>query len=366
MTNSNLLFDKILNLEFLSKDELIYLYKNLDTSSLGILAHNIRLKIHPNKEVGWIIDRNINITNVCNSGCIFCSFHCSKKSKNAYITSFKEYEQKIIELFNLGGRQILLQGGMHPDLDIEYYENLFIELKNRFPQLKLHALGPPEIFYLAQKSNISIKSTLLRLIKAGLDSLPGAGAEILDNDIRRRLSPNKCSADEWLMVMSEAHKLNLPTSATMMFGHIETIDQRIEHLIKIRDLQNKKPKDSYGFLSFIPWAIQISNKRKPNELKNLKPINSNEYLKMIALSRISMPNIPNIQASLLTIGNHTAQLALYSGANDLGSIMMEENVVSSAGSGFRVDSMQMKTIIKNAGFNSFLRDQEFKKQINNN
>ncbi len=350
---------KAKNLKQLSFEELVFLYKNEKLSTLINTANSIRQTIHPNKNVGWIIDRNINISNICISGCQFCTFHCSKKSKKAFITSFNEYEKKIIELFDAGGNQILLQGGMHPDIKVDYYEQLFKQLKKRFPLLKLHALGPPEIFYLAKKSNISIKSTLECLINAGLDSLPGAGAEILNNEIRKKISPNKCTADEWLEVMKEVHKLNLPTSATMVFGHIETIEQRIDHLIKIREIQNVKPNTSFGFLSFIFWPMQTQNTILSKKHPNIKKITPTEYLRMTAISRIALVNIPTIQASLLTVGINTAQLSLYAGANDLGSIMMEENVLSSVGSGFRVNATQMKNIILDAGFNPFLRNQKF-------
>lgn len=359
MNKSEKIIQKALNLEQLTADELLFMYTNEKTSTLGLLAHNIRLKLHPNNNAGWMIDRNINITNVCTSGCIFCSFHCSKNASKAYITSIPDYEQKIKELFDAGGNQILLQGGMHPNLGIEFYEQLFKDLKKIFPSLKLHALGPPEVFYLSKTANISISETLKHLVKSGLDSLPGAGAEILDNDVRRKLSPNKCSADEWLEVMIEAHKINLPTSATMMFGHIETLEQRINHLIKLREVQNMKPEGNYGFLSFIPWAVQTKNTILSKKYPNIKPISNIEYLRFISISRIALTNIPNIQSSLLTIGIPTAQLSLYHGANDLGSIMIEENVVSSSNSGYRVNSSQMISIIEETGFRPTLRDQKF-------
>ncbi len=359
MSKSTSIISKALDRKQLTFGELMWLYENENLSKLCLIAHSVRLQLHPNKNVGWMIDRNINITNVCTSGCKFCTFHCSKASTKAYITSLAEYEKKIEELFLAGGNQILLQGGMHPDLTIEYYEQLFRDLKNRFPSLKLHALGPPEIFYLAEKSGISLNEVLKRLIDAGLDSLPGAGAEILDNDIRKNLSPHKCSADDWAKGMIEAHKLNLPTSATMVFGHIETMEHRISHLIKIREIQNKKPEGSFGFLSFILWSMQTKNTILSKKIPNINTTTQTEYLKMVALSRIALINISNIQSSLLTIGINTAQLSLYAGANDLGSIMLEENVLSAVGLGFRVDAKQMKKIISDAGFNPTLRNQKF-------
>lgn len=345
--------------KIIDKNQLIKLYLEEDLPALMQTAHSIRKIIHPNNNVGWIIDRNVNITNVCTSACLFCNFHCSVNSKRAYITSIEEYKQKIDELFELGGRQLLIQGGMHPDLGIEFYENLFSSLKHFYPELILHALGPPEIVYLAKKAKIDFSEVLKRLIKAGLDSLPGAGAEILDNSVRKKISPNKCSADEWLEVMKEAHKLLLTTSATMMFGHIETKENRIEHLIKIRDLQSIKPKEAKGFLSFIPWPVQSGGTALLKKYKNFSPITSTDYLRFIAISRIALHNIPHIQASLLTVGINTAQLTLHGGADDLGSIMMEENVVSATGSGHRVKIEEMKTIIKDAGFYPFLRKQTF-------
>lgn len=345
--------------KLLEKKELLKLYLEEDLSVLMQTAHSIRKKIHPHQNVGWIIDRNVNITNVCTSGCLFCNFHCSANSSKAYITSIEEYKQKIDELFELGGRQLLIQGGMHPDLGIEFYENLFSSLKHFYPDLILHALGPPEIVYLAKKSKINFSEVLKRLINAGLDSLPGAGAEILDNSIRKKVSPNKCSADEWLEVMKEAHKLNLTTSVTMMFGHIETKENRIEHLLKIRDLQSIKPQDSKGFLSFIPWPVQNAGTALLKKYKILPHITSTDYLRFITISRIALHNIPHIQASLLTVGKNTAQLTLHAGADDLGSIMMEENVVSATGAGHRVKIEEMKKVILDAGFNPTLRNQAF-------
>lgn len=345
--------------KLLEKKELLKLYLEEDLSVLMQTAHSIRRKIHPHNNVGWIIDRNVNITNVCTSGCLFCNFHCSANSNKAYITSIEEYKKKIDELFAIGGRQLLIQGGMHPDLGIEFYENLFSSLKQLYPKLILHALGPPEIVYLSKKAKIDFSEVLKRLIYAGLDSLPGAGAEILDNSVRKKISPHKCSADEWLEVMKEAHKLNLITSATMMFGHLETHENRIEHLMKIRYLQSIKPNNAKGFTSFIPWTVQSGGTALLKKFKNLPSISSTDYLRFIAISRIALHNIPHIQTSLLTVGKNTAQLSLHGGADDLGSIMIEENVVSATGSGHRVKIEEMKTIIIDAGFNPILRNQAF-------
>ena len=231
--------DKALSLQFLTKEEGLFIYKNAGTAELMFAANEIRKQKVPGNKVTWLIDRNVNITNVCISGCSFCNFHCSPKSKKAYITTIEQYIQKIDEMKKLGGNQLLLQGGLHPDLGIDFYENLFKQLKQLYPDLKLHALGPPEIVHLSKLSKLSYHDVLVRLMKAGLSSLPGAGAEILSDRVRKQLSKNKCSVNEWLDVMKEAHKLGLTTSATMMFGHIETLEERIDHLIFIRDVQSE-------------------------------------------------------------------------------------------------------------------------------
>lgn len=355
------IFAKALNLEPITADEAVLLYSKASLSELMFVANELRKKWHPNQEVTWIIDRNVNITNVCSSGCLFCNFHCSSKSEKAYITTIEEYDQKIATLFELGGDQILLQGGMHPDLGLPFYEDLFRELKKRHPKLKLHALGPPEIVYLSEKAGISYRETLVRLIAAGLDSLPGAGAEILVDDVRSKISKNKCSSQEWLDAMHEAHKLNLTTSATMMLGHIETETQRIEHLIKIRELQDKKPIGTKGFLSFIPWPFQGENTALAKKYRKLAPISSTDYIRFIAIARIVLNNIPNIQASWLTVGTETAQVCLHSGVNDLGSIMIEENVVSAAGANHKLDAGLMQIKIRQAGFEPIRRNQHFDK-----
>ncbi len=342
----------------ISFEEAIALYNEAPTAELCSLAHSRRVAIKGNDNiVTWQIDRNVNITNVCVSGCRFCNFHCKPHQRDrAFITTLDEYNRKIEETLSLGGDQLLLQGGMHPN--INYYEQLFKELKNSFPTIKLHALGPPEVFYISKISGISINETLTRLIDAGLSSFPGAGAEILDDNIRNTISPAKCSASQWLEVMAEAHKLNLATSATMMYGHIEEPRHRIEHLFKLRNLQSTKPQNSYGFLAFIPWIFW--SKGTQLEAKGVSTnLDMIEYLRLIAISRIVLDNIPNIQASWLTMGVETGQLSLHCGANDLGSIMIEENVVSSAGAGFRLNREEMEQIIKEAGFTPRLRDQKY-------
>jgi len=353
------LYKKALNLESLNIDEGLTLYNSASLSDLMYIANTLR-QIHvPGNIVGWMIDRNINLTNICYSQCLFCNFCRTSHSPDAYILSFEEYCKKIDELFSLGGDQILLQGGMNPNLGIDYYTELFRNLKQRYPTLKLHALGPPEIVFLAKREKLSYRETLSRLIAAGLDSLPGAGAEILSDRVRKIISPAKAATDEWLEVMKEAHSLNLPTSATMMYGHIETAEERIAHLIKIRDLQAEKQKNSYGFIAFIPWAFQDKGSILSLSHGVKSTYNGYDYLRLMAISRIMLNNIKNIQASLLTVGKEIGMLSLHAGANDLGSIMIEENVVSSAGGGIKFSAEEMQQIIKQAGFVPAKRNQKY-------
>ena len=361
------LYKKALNREFLSEDEGLFLYEEAPLQELIAMGSTLRKKIIPGKEVTWLIDRNVNITNICYSQCKFCNFYRKPDSKEGYITSLVEYKKKIDELFSFGGDQILLQGGLHPKLGLDFYTQLFTDLKNMFPKLKLHALGPPEIVHIARLEQMSYHDVLVELIKAGLDSLPGAGAEILCDRVRKIVSPVKASTDEWLNVMREAHKLNLPTSATMMFGHVETKRERIGHLIKIREVQSEKPSGSYGFVAFIPWPFQDLGTKLQSQMGIHNNISPEKYIRMIAISRILLPNIDNIQASWLTVGKDTAQICLHSGANDFGSIMIEENVVSSAGAEYKFDADGIRNAILDAGFTPQLRNQkyEFIKPNNN-
>jgi cyclic dehypoxanthinyl futalosine synthase len=306
-----------------------------------------------------MIDRNINITNVCFSQCTFCNFCRKKESEDAYITSKEEYRAKIEELFSLGGDQLLLQGGMDPRLGLDFYTDLFKSLKNEFPVLKLHALGPPEIVFLSRKEKLPYSEILKRLIYAGLDSLPGAGAEILADRVRKIISPGKATVQEWLDVMREAHILNLPTSATMMAGHIETREERIWHLVRLREVQDIKPANHYGFIAFIPWPYQDKGTVLSERSGVRNNINGMEYIRLIAISRIMLDNIPNIQSSILTVGKEIAMISLHAGANDIGSVMIEENVVSAAGSSFRFDAKEMQSIIKEAGFTPRRRNQKY-------
>ncbi len=352
------IIDKALSLTPLSLEEGLILYRELPSSELYLLGDLLRKKHKGDSGVvSWQIDMNINITNICVSGCKFCNFHCHPRDeKRAFVTTLEEYDSKIGKAVELGADQILLQGGMHPKFKIEFYEELFTSLKKLYPAVKLHALGPPEVSHIARISRLTVEQTLRRLVAAGLESLPGAGAEILDNDIRKRISPGKCSADRWLEVMGVAHNMNLPTSATMMYGHVESDRDIINHLIKIRDLQAAVPEGNHGFIAFIPWIFCGQGTQLESEIAS--PVDSkSNYLRVIAISRIMLNNIANIQASWLTLGSSLAQLALHSGANDLGSIMIEENVVASAGASYSMNREQMEKTIKDAGFVPQLRDQ---------
>ncbi len=356
------LLDKALREEFLSAEEGQFLFENASTADLACVANELKIRKKGKEKVTWIIDRNANTTNVCLANCKFCNFFRVPGHKEAYITTIEQYKQKIDEMMKYGGEQLLLQGGHHPDLGLDYYSNLFKELKSLYPNLKLHALGPPEIAHICKLEGKSHKEVLTVLKESGLDSLPGAGAEILNDRVRRLISKGKCTGKEWLDVMRAAHQLNITTSATMMFGHIETLEERFEHLVWLREVQSEKPKDSNGFLAFIPWPFQDDG----TLLKRVKGISNNvssdEYIRMIAISRIMLPNIHNIQASWLTVGKEVAQICLHSGANDMGSIMIEENVVSVAGAPHRFTADGIQDAIREAGFEPQLRTQEYEER----
>ncbi|MFC2101857.1 cyclic dehypoxanthinyl futalosine synthase [Bacteroidota bacterium] len=359
----NQIIDKALAREFLDIEEGALLYTDAPLPTLMALGHSLRQQQLPDETVTWIIDRNVNITNICLSGCKFCNFYRTARSEDAYVTTLHDYIQKIDEMQRLGGNQLLLQGGMHPKLGLKFYQQLFRDLKRHYPTLRLHALGPPEIVHLAKMEGLSYHEVLQQLVEAGLSSLPGAGAEILVDRVRKELSPAKCSTAEWLEVMRAAHELDLTTSATMMFGHIETLEERLEHLIALRTLQSKKPSGHKGFLNFVPWPFQDENTQLRKKSGITNKVTPEEYIRMIAISRILLPNIQNIQASWLTVGKETAQLALHAGANDFGSIMIEENVVSVAGASYTFDAAGIQQAIRDAGFEPVQRDQDFR-QIN--
>lgn len=353
------IYKKALSLEFISLEEGLMLYETAPLEELVFLGNELRQLHNPGKIVTWQIDRNVNITNACISQCKFCNFYKKPNDTEVYITSIDEYKRKIEQLFKLGGNQLLLQGGLHPKLGLSFYTDLFKQLKSYYPNLKLHALGPPEIVHLARLEKKSYQFILESLIAAGLDSLPGAGAEILCDRVRKSISPGKASTQQWLDVMREAHKLNLVTSATMMFGHIETRQERIEHLLAIREVQSEKPANAPGFLAFIPWPFQDKNTALFSQLGVTNSVSSQEYIRTIAISRILLPNIKNIQASWLTVGKEIAQVCLHSGANDFGSIMIEENVVSAAGASFKFDAEGIQLAIREAGFEPQLRNQRY-------
>lgn len=355
----NRLYRKALDFGFLTVEEGVYLYHHAPLADLMFIGNELRKIQVPHGRVTWQIDRNVNTTNVCIANCKFCNFYRIPGHPEAYITDMPTYRRKIEETFQYGGDQLLLQGGHHPELGLQFYVDTFRQIKQEYPQLKLHALGPPEVAHITKLEKSTHKEVLTALKEAGLDSLPGAGAEILIDRVRRLISKGKCGAQEWLDVMHEAHKLNITTSATMMFGHVETIEERFEHLVKIRDVQSKKPAEAKGFLAFIPWTFQDVDTllAKIRGVQNLTT--PEEYIRMISLSRIMLPNVKNIQASWLTVGKDIAQLCLHAGANDFGSIMIEENVVSAAGAPHRFTYKTMQTAIEEAGFIPQLRNQQY-------
>lgn len=324
----------------ISFDEGVLLLKKADLISIGKAAGLIRQKLHPDNYVTFVIDRNINYTNICSCQCKFCAFYRSPEDLDAYIITTEELYKKIDETIQAGGTELLIQGGLHPELDINYYEKLLMDIKSCY-KIHIHSFSPPEIVHIANNSGLSIDETLQRLKIAGLDSLPGGGAEILVDRVRKLISPNKISWNLWMQVMDSAHKINMKSTATMMFGHVETPEERIMHMIRVREQQDK----TGGFTAFIPWSFQPKNTKLGGSMASAL-----DYLRTLAVSRLLIDNIPNIQASWVTQGAKVAQLALFFGANDFGSTMMEENVVRAAGV---TNSVSLKEILRNitdAGF----------------
>ncbi len=331
---------KILAGERISVEEGMELVASNDLHRLGFLASAVRKRLHPEPVVTYVIDRNINYTDICISACKFCAFFKAPEDETGMVLSHDELAQKIRETKDMGGTQILLQGGLHPDKPLEFYEEMLAFMKGM--DIHIHGFSPPEICHFADISGLSVKDVIERLRRAGLDSIPGGGAEILSNRVRSEVAPRKCNADQWIMVMEEAHRQGLRTTATMMFGHVETMAERFEHLLRLRDLQDR----TGGFTAFIPWPFQPDN----TALAHIPKTSAFSYLKMLAISRIFLDNFANIQASWVTQGGQIAQIALFYGANDFGSTMIEENVVAAAGVSYRLGEIEIKRLVTGAGF----------------
>jgi len=360
--NIKTLYTKALNEEFLNLEEGIFLYENAPLPELMHIGNELRKKNQPlekKDKVGWIIDRNVNIANACVAQCKFCNFYRRPNAPDTFITTLEQYDEKIKVLKEHGGNQLLLQGGLHPKLGLEFYKKLFSDLKRMHPDVILHALGPAEIHHIARLAKTDYGTVLSELTASGMDSLPGAGAEILVERVRAEVSRGKCTAKQWLDVMRAAHKLDMTTSATMMFGHIETNEERVQHFINLREVQDERPEGTVGFTTFIPWTYQDEGTKLNDEGGIQNNVSSDEYIRMIALARIMMPNIKNMQASWLTVGKETGQLALHAGANDFGSIMIEENVVSAAGADYSFTADQIQAAITEAGFEPARRNQKY-------
>lgn len=342
------IYEKVKNGERLTFEDGLKLFNSDDLITIGMMADMVRWRLHPEPVVTYIIDRNINYTNICTTECTFCAFYAKVgDTVKGYTLDYDTIAKKIEETIQLGGTRILLQGGLNPELGIEFYEELFRWIKANYPQIWLHALSPEEILHIASVSRMKVRDVLKRLIEAGLQSIPGGGAEILVDRVREKISPKKCTADEWLGVMYEAHQLGLKTTATMMFGHIETYEDRVQHILLIRELQDI----TGGFTSFIPWTFQPRNTKLAENMDNLKERSSGfDYLKTLAISRLMLDNIPTIQVSWVTQGLKMAQIGLKFGADDFGSLLIEENVVSAAGTRHLVTLDQMIKAIRDAGF----------------
>jgi len=331
---------KVLAGERLSRQEGVALLRDGDFLELGMLADAVRQRLHPEGVVTYIIDRNINYTNVCVAQCAFCAFYRDLPSREGYLLSKEQLAQKIEETLALGGNQILLQGGLHPDLGIEFYEELFRWIKASYP-IWIHGLSPAEIKHIDRVSGLTTEETLRRLVAAGLDSIPGGGAEVLSDRVRQIIGIAKGSTGDWLDVMETAHRLGLRTTATMMFGHVETLEERIDHLLHLRELQDR----TGGFTAFIAWTFQPAHTAMAGD-----ELTSFQYLRTLAVARVMLDNFPSVQASWVTQGGKIGQVSLRFGANDFGSLMIEENVVSAAGAHFRLTEAEIARAIQDAGF----------------
>ncbi len=334
--------------------EAVKLFDTKDILLLGNVASRVAKKKQKNKTVTYIVDRNINYTNVCVTDCSFCAFYRKESDSDSYVLPFETIAKKIEETLEVGGRQILLQGGHNPHLKIDYFEDLFKNIKAKY-KIHLHALSPSEILHTSLISKISLDETLKRMKTAGLDSIPGGGAEILVDRVRKIISPKKCSSDEWLEVMERAHGMDIPTTATMMFGHVETLEERIEHLHRLRELQDK----TGGFTAFIAWGFQPGNTELQGETGIKTAVTGFEYLKTLAISRIFLDNFDNLQSSWVTQGPKIGQVSLFYGANDMGSTMMEENVVAAAGTVYCLDEEEIKRLILDGGFTPQRRNMQY-------
>ena len=339
--------NKILAGARIAPAEALRLYRELSLPELGALADAVRHRLHPDRRVTYIVDRNINYTNICNVYCTFCAFMRDAAAADAYVLTSAEVGAKVQELVKIGGVQVLLQGGHHPQLGLDYYLNLLGYLRQHFPQVNIHGFSPPEFTHFAEVFRLPVAEVIRQFKAAGLGSIPGGGAEILVDAVRKRIAPLKCTGRQWLAVMEEAHRQGLNSSATMMFGHVETVEDRIEHLNLLRQLQDR----THGFTAFICWTFQSTNTRLPVPM-----IGAHEYLRTQALARIFLDNFPNVQASWVTQGTQIGQLALQFGANDFGSVMMEENVVSAAGTTFRTDEATLRRLIVELGYTPVRRN----------
>ena len=347
--NVQSILDRVVSGKRMSASECTTLLESNDIARLGVAADEVRAQRHPSNVVTYIIDRNINYTNVCNVVCTFCAFYRRPGAPDTYVRTFEEIYQKIDETIALGGTGVLMQGGLHPDFGIEWYEDLLQTLKAKYPDFQLHCFSPPEIHNIHLISKLDYETIMSRLKAAGLYSLPGGGGEILDDEVRKRVS-TKCTTDEWLGVMRAVHRVGLRSTATMMFGIGDTIEHRVRHLQRIRDLQD----ETAGFTAFIPWTFQRENTALGRRIKD-EPTGI-DYLKMLAVSRLFLDNVENFQSSWLTQGLRLGQVALRFGANDMGSIMIEENVVSAAGAHNCADEKMLRFLITEAGFIPQQRD----------
>ena len=346
----------------LTPPEALDLLEHADFLTLGVAASAMRARLVPGGDVTFIVDRNINYTNVCVSGCSFCAFYRAGDADDAYVLTREELASKVAETIALDGTAILLQGGMHPDLSIEWYEAMLRDIKADHPGIHVHGFGPPEIFHIAKLSGLTAREVLCRLRDAGLDSLPGGGAEILVDRVRGHVSPKKATSDQWLNVMRDAHALDISTTATMMFGGLETLPERIEHLDRIREVQDDAVAAGHvGFRAFIPWSFQPGNTRLVEDEfaihgQVISAASGWEYLRTLAVSRLFLDSVHSIQASWVTQGGKIGQVALAFGANDMGSTMIEENVVAAAGTRFMLAREELVRLIRDAGYAPVQRD----------